>query len=312
MSKLIKKELILVKLETTRGTDSVPTATDVLHVEDLNFSRTDELTYTAPNIDSFFGTRAARQVGANFEITFNLHLRGTGTAGDVPECGPLFRACGMTQTIDAGVDVRYAPASLSESSQETVSIYIFEDGNRYRFVGGAGTWSASAEAGGAIVVSFSIKAERLDESEVANPAVSNTNIVPPLMCGVSTVTSAGTALSITSFNLDIANTVSTPLDVAQSNCYGLPVITDREPTGSIDPLQTAINTKNFLADLENGTTQSIDIGPIGSAGNQITFDIPFATFTGYGRAERDNLRSLDMAFAANKSVGDDEFTIIFS
>ena len=45
------------------------------------------------------------------EIEFEVELAGAGAAGTVPAYGVLLRACGMAETVNAGVNVEYTPVS---------------------------------------------------------------------------------------------------------------------------------------------------------------------------------------------------------
>ena len=44
------------------------------------------------------------------EVTFEVEMAGSGTAGTAPAFGPLLKACGNSETIVTDTSVTYAPS----------------------------------------------------------------------------------------------------------------------------------------------------------------------------------------------------------
>ena len=89
MSKLVKQEGILVKIETTPGTDAVPTAADdALLVENIGWSFAGARMLERGAVKSTLGKLQPIFAGTLMEITFDVELKGSGTAGVAPEVGP--------------------------------------------------------------------------------------------------------------------------------------------------------------------------------------------------------------------------------
>ena len=60
-------------------------------------------------IRAYFGNSEQLPAGIHSELDFEVELAGSGAAGTAPAWGPLIRACGMSETITAATDVKYAP-----------------------------------------------------------------------------------------------------------------------------------------------------------------------------------------------------------
>lgn len=98
-----RNALLLVKIETTEGTDAVPSAaTDAVLVEvpasPLNFNptmvETNEATGSLDPQGPIVG-------GLKATIQCSCYMKGSGTAGTAPEFGTLLKACGWAETLTA-------------------------------------------------------------------------------------------------------------------------------------------------------------------------------------------------------------------
>jgi hypothetical protein len=71
-------------------------------------------------LDQIAGDRVAGKHDATFSI--EASIRPSGSAGTAPDIGPLLIAAGLTETVDSGVSVIYAPAS-----DYAASVHVLED-----------------------------------------------------------------------------------------------------------------------------------------------------------------------------------------
>jgi len=122
MALLSRKRVILAKTESVYGTDPTPTgAANAILVRNLDVTPLDAEIVSRGLVRPYFGSYdqiiAAQKVGISFEV----ELQGAGAAGTAPAYGPLLKACGLAETISAGVSVAYAPVSASFSS---VTLYV--------------------------------------------------------------------------------------------------------------------------------------------------------------------------------------------
>lgn len=103
-----KQLVLLAKIEVTEGTDPTPTgAANAIRTRDLSIEPlVGEV--LERNLDKpTFGADPGTMVGKHVKVTFKVEAAGSGAAGTAPAYGPLLRACGFTETINAAVDVVY-------------------------------------------------------------------------------------------------------------------------------------------------------------------------------------------------------------
>src|SRR5690242_16412843 len=120
---------IAAKIETTSGTDAVPTAAlnsiRVVGVPTLSIGylesgeRNDVVTGQLGRPD-----RTA-PAGRFASIDITVEIKGSGTAGTPPEYGVLMRMSGHSETIAAGVSVTY---TTLDDNMETGTVYCWSAG----------------------------------------------------------------------------------------------------------------------------------------------------------------------------------------
>lgn len=94
---------LLVRVETTEGTDAVPTgaANAVLLRGNPSLSPL-EMTEDQRNIIlPYFGNQGSMPSAAFGKLDYEFELAGSGTAGTAPAYGAILRACGVSETITA-------------------------------------------------------------------------------------------------------------------------------------------------------------------------------------------------------------------
>lgn len=111
-----KFQLLLAKIESTPGTDATPAAaTDSVACENIQVTGNPNVIQTNEyigSIDSF----APIIGGMPFSVSFDVPLKGSGTAGTAPEWGKLLRACGMAETVTASAVGATAQAATAGSA----------------------------------------------------------------------------------------------------------------------------------------------------------------------------------------------------
>lgn len=137
MPRYMRNTTILAKVETTYGTDAVPTgAANAILVSDVSIDPIND------NVDRnlmrpFMGASEQLVGNKHLEISMTVELQNGGTAGTAPAWGPLLRACGFAEAalLTPG-RVEYTPVS---TGFESASIYYYTDGVLYKALGARGT-----------------------------------------------------------------------------------------------------------------------------------------------------------------------------
>jgi hypothetical protein len=122
MALLSRKRVILAKTEATYGTDSTPTgAANAILVRNLDVTPLDAEIVSRDLVRPYFGNYDQIIAAQKVVVTFEVEMQGAGAAGTAPAYGPLLLACGLAETISAGVSATYRPVSSTFSS---VTLYV--------------------------------------------------------------------------------------------------------------------------------------------------------------------------------------------
>lgn len=307
MPKQVKRELILIKIETTQGTDAVPTAAlDAVLVEDIGWSYAGARMVERNPVKGTLGKFQSIFAGTLMEMTFKAEIKGSGVLGTPPEIGPALRACGIDETIVASTSVSYSPVS---TGQESVTIYYFEDGARYDILGCMGNPNVNLPVGEIGMVEFTFTGHVVGPTDVALPTGTFDAINPaPVIAGA--FSAIGFSAVINALSMDLGNEISTPADFNAADGYSNVFIADNDPAGSFDPeAPLLLATKDFHAEWRAGTNGSIETGTIGPATERYALTMPTSYYRELGPGDRDGLRAYEIGYAA---AGDDAaFTLFF-
>lgn len=307
---LTKREALLAKVEVTYNTDPVPTAADnAILVENLAASNEGLRMSERPGVRPSLGM--LQHVFGDFlrTITFDVELKGSGTAGTAPELGVLLRGCGFDETVVAVTSVTYAPVS---TGQESLTLYYYQDGLLTKLTGARGTVSFNGDAGmqGKLSFTFTGHTSTPTDTALIDPTLDSTT-PPPFKGATFTIDSFAGVIGNLAF--DMTNTLAMPPDVSASDGFGEIQITSRDPNGSFDPEMELVATEAFEANFRSGAAMALATGVIGStAGNRWAISMPAVYYRDLGQGDRDGIRIYETAFAAAESTTDDEVSIAFT
>jgi hypothetical protein len=100
MPLLARRRTILAKIETTYGTDSVPTgAADAVLVRNLEITPMEQDLAGRDLIRPFLGSSEQIPAAIRAMLSFEIEIAGSGTAGTAPAWGSLLRACAFAQNL---------------------------------------------------------------------------------------------------------------------------------------------------------------------------------------------------------------------
>ncbi len=304
---LTRRSVILAKIESTYNTDPTPaTSADEVLVENLAWANEGLRMNERPAVRPSLGALQHVYGGRLLAVTFDVEVKGSGTAGAAPEIGALLRACALGETIVAITSVTYAPVS---TAHESITLYLYEDGKLIKVTGARGEVAFTLEAGNKVMANFSFKGHVSAQTDVSLPTPSFDSTAPvPYTGGSFAIDSFAGVIGSLSFAL--GNTVSTPPSVNGSDGYGEVTITGRDVTGSFDPEDELVATEDWIGNFISGASMVLATGAIGSvAGNIINITMPAVYYRDVAPGDRDGIRSFDMSYAAAESTTDDEISI---
>lgn len=306
-----RKKYILAKIESTYGTDPTPDAASAI----LTYNLQREI-YAGPTVEREFD-RAS--LGANPRIatapmvtsSFGVELAGSGTAGDAPAFGPLLRACGFSETLDAGVDAVYAPVS---ESYESITQYYDRDGERQIATGMRGNLQLQLAAGQIPMMNYSMTGlyAKPAAQTLVTPDVSAFQVPEPVnFANTVTATLGVYDLQLQSLDVDMGNEVP-HLNLVN---YEEVLITNRVVTGTMTILAPLVSTKDIFALVESHSGISTDAFQLvhgDTGGNIVTLDAPKLQLTGITEVDINGEQGYQIPFVALPDSGDDELTLTFS
>lgn len=297
---------ILAKIEATEGVDSVPTGnSNAILCGDLKIDPvpggTVERRVTYPGKGAVPVSPKDQQV----QVGFKTELAGAGSTGLAPPWGVLARMCGLSETINLGTSVAYAPVSLGE---ESGSIYANRSGTLWKMLGARGNAQLMFAKDDAPYIDWSFIGRQAAPIAAALPAVTLSNWQDPLVVGqvnTPTFTLHGYPAILDSLSADLGNK---PMHKDRPNAeyVSLP---DRNVTGSCTIVAPPVGTKDFYAAYRNKTLGALNLVHGTSAGNIITFAAPKVQIVSIDEVNLDGETGLQLGLRYCRNTGDDEIKL---
>jgi hypothetical protein len=310
-SVLTRRRLILAKIESTYGTDSTPSgASNAILVRNLEIQPLVADTVNRDLVRPYMGQADQLLAQTRVEVTFEVELAGSGTAGTAPAYGPVLRSCGLSETLVTSTSATYAPES---SGFESSTIYYHEDGIRHKLTGCRGTFDISAEVGAIPSIAFSLTGIYNAPTDETLPTPTYANQAAPLLFKEGNTTSFS-AFSysgcLQSYNFSLAN------DVIYRELVGCSkeiLITNRMPSGTVVIEAPTIATKDFFTIATGSSTGSITFQHGTTAGNRCTVTTAQSDLGNLTYSDQDGVQMLNMPFiAVPTSSGNDELSIAYT
>lgn len=299
-----RKLAILHKIETTYGTDIVPTAADAIIATNVSFSPIEAEEVRRDLILPYLGNQGVLLAAEYGRIEFDVELAGAGAAGSVPKYGSLLRAAGMAETVNIGVSVDY---TLIEDGVESGSIYFNSDGVRHVFLGGRANVSLNFTARQNPKARFTLMGLMGSVTDAALPTVSQVGWTDPVIVSkASTVmTLHGWTAVAESLQLDLGNTVTPRFLIGAEEM----LITDRQGTG------TAVIEARHVADFDlfgkvaARTRDALSLVHGTVAGNIVEAAAPMVELGRPSQGQTDGIVNYSVPLALCPDAGLDEITL---
>lgn len=309
--KLIRKSLILSKIESTYGTDSTPGGTEAIQVKNLSVTPMASDTVSRDLIRPYLGASEQLLAMTRVECSFSVELAGSGTAGTAPKYDALLRACGLDSTIVPATSVEYTPVS---DAFESATIYYNIDGILHKLTGCRGTFVINCAVNEIPTIDFSMTGIYNSPTDTAAPSVTYSNQATPLVFKNGNTTNFqlySYAGCLQSVSFDIANaTVYREL----VGCTKSVLITDRQSNGSVTmELPTIAQKDYFTAALTDGTTGNLQFTHGTTAGNRVALTCDQVDIGDVSYEESDGIAMITMPYTAlPTTAGNDEVSLTFT
>lgn len=317
MSRYIKNMLVLAALETTTGTDAVPTgASNAILVSEATITPLDAQNIDRSLIRGTFGASEQLVGSASVKASYTVELAGSGTAGTPPAWGKLLQACGCAEGVLATpARVEYTPVS---TGQRSATQYYYDDGALHKLLAAMGEFTLSAKAGERPVIKIDWTA--LDGGMTTGSdtgtytawkkpvAMTKANVIDiNLGCAYAAgAITGGTQFSSTGLELKAGNQVQfTPMLGTETVD-----ITDRESTGSLELDLTAAQEVAMMALVKSNATQSLAITIGLASGNKIILFAPAVQMLAPKKVDKNGKRLIGYDLRFMPVSGNDEWRIV--
>jgi len=310
MPKLHRKRSILAKAESSYGSDPTPTGSaNYVQVIDLNIEPIVSDEVSRDLIRPYMGNYEVIPANTRVNVTFDVEMSGSGSAGTAPKYGAILKACGLSETVVSSTSVTYAPVTTPSDS---VTLFVNYDGIRHKVTGARGTFSISCEVNAIPRISFSLTGIFNAPTDTALPTVTVSNQASPLIFkngSTSNFAIFGFAAALQSWNLDFNNEVIYRELVGGTKEV---LITDRRPSGTAVIESPALSAHNFFTDY-TGTSTGTNTWLHGTtAGNKITVSCPQTDLGQPSYEESDGITMLSLPFMATPTASaNNEFSLVY-
>jgi len=308
MPLIYKRLQLAVKEESEEGTAEILTASEAVLAGNVVFDpdiRMVERPAAAASLSPFPKVAGARMA----KITFDVELKGSGSAGTAPEYGVLLKACGMEESTVVGTSVTYDPASAAIIS---VTIGWYVDNKKYVMAGCRGTWKLDLKAGEHGVFHFEFTGTAIADSDVnlLTGTSLQTTIPPAFMSASFTLDTYGAVVE--NLSIDLANDLYLRPSVNAAQGYVSAVITGRLPKLTLDPESVLVATKDWWTSWETGALVALTATVGGTAGNICTITAPKVQFIKIKPEEKEGILADSMECELKRNSGDDEVSLAFT
>ncbi len=307
----MRNSVLLAKLETTYGVDATPTgALNAMLAKAVNVSPLEQDAVQRDLQRPYFGNDEQIPVGTRIAITFEIELAGSGAEGDAPAYGPLLLACAHSETINALVDVRYKPITVSPDDQDSVTLIYNLDGVQHKALGCKGTVSFAFDARGVPVMRFAFTGLYADVVDAAVTGVDFSAFIKPKSVNYRDTPSCtyfGQPIVVQSCSLDVG------LQVVYRNLIGFEGvrITDRAARGALSFEYQKVIQYNWFQKVKNNESGALNLVHGTVAGNIIELAAPNVQPTGPTISDSDGTAMLNLNLNYNPTeAGNDEYELI--
>ena len=321
MPRYIRNTVILAKVETTSGTDAVPTGlADALLVSAMSITPLDANNVNRDLVRGYFGGSEQLVATASVKCSFTVELAGSAAAATAPQWGDLLLGCAMAESLLTTPNrVEYLPIS---TALKTVTIYYYDDGVLHKLLGCMGSVKIDAKIGERPALMFDFVGIDGGISAITNatptltawktpPTMAKANVVD-ITLGSTYATGAitgGTVYPSTGLTIDFANAVNYVPLLSTERVD----ITDRQVVGNMELDLTAAQEVSFMATVKANTTQSLAITIGLTAGNKIIIHAPAVQLINPSKAEVNGSRLIgyDLRLVPTAAgSGNDEIRIV--
>lgn len=304
-----RRKVIGVKIESSYGVDPVPTgAANAILTRDVSISPLEMDYEDRSEIDTgYAGHKGEIIAGQHVKMAFKVDIAGAGAAGDVPGYGPLLKAAGCSETVNAGVSVVYAP--VHPGSGSSVTTYFWLDGVLHSILGQLADCELNFPKGRAPFYQFNLMGLFVGPSDVAVATPTLSAFQKPVAVNLVNTT----PMTLHSYAGKFSNlTLRFGNQLVYRNLPNSEAIrwVDRKSTGAAKLEKELVAAKAWYTIMKAGTLGALAVTHGQSAGNQVVIAAANVQLTRPAIDVEDTIamKNMQLTFQPS-SAGNDEWSI---
>jgi len=301
-----RRRALLAKVESVYGTDPNPTGgANAIAARSLEPSPLEGELIENALIRPEFGNNEQVHVGSHVALEVEISLAGSGTVDVPPAYGPLLRACGFSETINAGSSVVYAPVS---DEHESVTLYFHHNRNLHKLIGARGNVQFDFNLKEYPVAKFNFIGlySPIEDSDL--PTADYSAFLSPLAIEQSntpTFNVHGVAAVMEKFSLNMQNQVEFRAVLNGESCE----IVDRKPSGSLTIESPNVTDQDWFTSIKANTLGALSMIHGQSAGSIIELAAPALQLLQPKYGDSQGISTLESTLSFVPVSGDDELTL---
>jgi hypothetical protein len=327
MPRYTRNQVILLKQETTYGSDPTPTGgSNALLVSNLSISPLNANNVSRDLIRPYFGGSEQLVGSASVECSFDIEFQSSGsmTTPTIPAWDAVIQSCGYKAGVGtAGSRVEYDFVT-DYSLLKSCTIYYYDDGVLHKVLGAFGTFSLKMNIGERPVMSCKFTGLDGGVTAAANATPTLTAFKTPLVvtdpntgaltlgCTYATgALSGGTEYVSGGLEIDQGGGVTFTDLLGTAALSGQRVdITNRDVTGKVMFDLTAANEVTFMTSVKANTVQSIGLVHGTAAGSKMLLFAPAVQMINPRKEDKNGRRMIGFDLRFVPSSGNDELKIV--
>ncbi len=224
--------------------------------------------------------------------------------GSLPEIAELLIACGLLETVNAGVEVLYTPQTPADpNTAPTATLEMYEAGIKQRMVGARGTFTLTGSPKEGLQCKFELSAPwELPATNISLPTIPPLLAAPLSFSTAAMITEDGSTIDIGMFEFALNAEITIETGSTGVTAY----LTNHKPTLKINPfaVTTASDWNRIMASQLVAFSASF-----GSGG--VLLNIPRANLVESDSTARGGRVSRAQTWECVETIGDDQFSITF-
>jgi len=298
--------LVMAKLESSYGTDSVPTKSANAFIAtnvkiDAVFKTVERL-----GIHQSGGMYPAIMIGEGVKVSFDTELFPAASANAAPTVDPLLQACGMVKSGGTSTPVVYTQSMSLFGSEKSVTLYVHIDQNLHMITGCIGNMKITNKVNEITKLSFEFTGLYSTPTGVGAPTDATFPTATPLILKSAQFLYDSIALVGTSVDIDLGNSIQKKESWNDADGVLSYYISDQKCTASIDPEASDPGSLEIWSSITTSNVGTLSMTLEGGARDvTVAMENCYITSAPYG--DRNNILTWQITLESRAAINDSTY-----